>query len=138
MAGESQFNQETRDQVCDYIASGLSLRQIAELPNMPKPSLVCKWLTQEPEFVEQYARAREQQAELLANEIVSIADEQPDCEPSLYNAAIQRNRLRVDARKWIACKLKPKVYGDRISQEHSGPEGGPIKAEIKVEFVKPA
>jgi len=32
---------------------------------------------------------------------------------------------------------KPKKYVERLQQEVSGPDGGPIKAEVTVEFVKP-
>jgi hypothetical protein len=59
----------------------------------------------------------------MADEIVSIADG-PDGEDS--PVATARDRLRVDARKWVAAKLLPKKYGDRIQQEVSGPDGGPI------------
>jgi hypothetical protein len=38
-------------------------------------------------------------------------------------AGIQRNKLRVDARKWVVCKLLPKVYGDKIQAEVSGELG---------------
>lgn len=75
-----------------------------------------------------YARAREEQAETLAAQITDLADEEP---PTLANggydsAAVNRQRLRIDARKWIASKLKPKVYGDSVRQEHTGPNGGAI------------
>ena len=79
-----------------------------------------------PEFAEQYARAREVQAETLADEIVSIADE--DGDP-------QRQRLRVDARKWVASKLKPKRYGDKVTNEHTGADGGPVALTVSVRFV---
>jgi hypothetical protein len=32
-------------------------------------------------------------------------------------------RLRIDTRKWIASKLKPKKYGDKIEQEIKGEMG---------------
>jgi hypothetical protein len=80
-------------------------------------------------FAEQYARAREEQADGYADEIVAIADEPPqlvtkddgeDVEVSLDSAAIQRQRLRIDARKWVASKLKPKKYGDKVDHKHGG------------------
>jgi hypothetical protein len=69
-----------------------------------------------------YARAKEQQADLLAEEIIEIAD---DSSKDLqgyddYNNPIEnkefvnRSKLRVDARKWVASKLKPKKYGDKL------------------------
>lgn len=56
-------------------------------------------------LAEQYARAREDQADYIAGEVLEIADTEPD--PN-------KARVRIDARKWAAGKLKPKVYGDRI------------------------
>lgn len=40
---------------------------------------------------------------------------------------VQRSRLRVDTRKWLLSKALPKIYGDKITTEHSGPDGGPIE-----------
>lgn len=89
------------------------------------------WLGKDPVFVEQYARAREEQADTYADEIVAIADEPPDLvekrnedgetvEVALDSAAIARQRLRIDARKWVASKLKPKKYGDKVDVGLSG------------------
>lgn len=105
---------------------------------MPGLSTVFKWLAAHPEFVEQYTRAREAQADTLADELIDIAD---DSANDYYDKAvgsegetqrvvdaehINRSRLRVDTRKWIASKLKPKKYGDKVSAELSGVDGGPI------------
>jgi hypothetical protein len=48
---------------------------------------------------------------------------------------IQRSRLRVDSRKWLASKLVPKKYGDKVSAEVSGPDGGPILEKLTVEYI---
>lgn len=56
-------------------------------------------------FAEQYARARETQADALFNDILDIVDQAED--PQIA-------RLRMDARKWMAGKLRPKVYGDKV------------------------
>lgn len=42
---------------------------------------------------------------------------------------VQRSRLRVDTRKWFAARLHPKKYGDKVTQEISGPGGGPVVTE---------
>ena len=89
------------------------------------------------EFRHQYENAKAEAADFLAEEMVEIADNGTnDYMDSLgddaglayrYNGEhVQRSRLRIDARKWIASKLKPKKYGDKIAQELSGPDGGPI------------
>ena len=70
--------------------------------------------------------------ELLADEIVSISDEnyttdEHGVKERLSSEAIQRNRLRVDTRKWMLSKMLPKVYGDKLTQEVTGKGGGPIQ-----------
>ncbi len=56
-----------------------------------------------PEFLEQYARVSELQTDIFIDEIIDIADGTEN--------DVQRDRLRIDSRKWIASKLKPKKYG---------------------------
>lgn len=132
MGRPSTYAQETADAICDRLAVGESLRSICRDEAMPCLSSVFKWLGLHPEFADQYARAREEQAESLADEIVSISDEADvaakhegeDVRLALDATAIARNRLRVDARKWVASKLKPKKYGDRI--QHANDPENPI------------
>lgn len=45
----------------------------------------------------------------------------------LSNEAIARNRLRVETRKWMLSKMLPKMYGDKVTTEHTGKGGGPIQ-----------
>lgn len=121
MGRPSEFSQETADAICERLADGESLRSICSDEAMPAKSTVFKWLTQHAQFADQYARAREEQAEALADEIVAIADEAEasvrhegeEVRLALDTTAVARNRLRVEARKWVASKLKPKKYGDR-------------------------
>jgi hypothetical protein len=76
--------------------------------------------------------AREVQAETMADEIVSIADGTGmGVEERVALSA--RDRLRVDSRKWVASKLLPKKYGDKLQQEVSGPDGG----ALSVTWLKP-
>lgn len=116
MAGLTKYTEAQGDAICERIANGESLRSIARDKSMPAMSTLFKWLRDHTEFSEQYARAKEESAELFADEIVSIADEGDD--PI-------RDRLRIDARKWVASKLKPKKYGEKITQEISV---SPLKA----------
>jgi hypothetical protein len=77
---------------------------------MPHIGTVLRWVSQNAEFREQYAKAREIQAETLADDIVTIADGPTEGDDSIKTA---RDRLRVDSRKWVASKLLPKKYGDK-------------------------
>ena len=101
---------------------------------MPCVKTVFNWFGSHPEFLQQYARAKEESADALAEEILDIADDgsndwmirhDKDGEEGwqLNGEHVQRSRLRVDSRKWIASKLKPKKYGDKTTTEHTGTVG---------------
>ena len=108
--------------ICAEIASGRSLRSICEADEFPDASTVYRWLTWNAEFREQYARAREDQADALFDEILEISDDgrndwmerhgRDDAGWVANGEHVQRSRLRVDSRKWMAARLKPKKYGD--------------------------
>ena len=113
--------------ICEKIADGMSLRDICLEDGAPHRSTVFRWLSQHPDFNDQYGRAREAQAELLADELMAISDDgqndtylDEDGKQRTDHDVIARSKLRVDTRKWIASKLKPKVYGDRQQLDISG------------------
>jgi hypothetical protein len=121
----SDFTQEIADAICDGIALGRSLRSICREDEMPDQRAVFRWLHANEAFRQQYARAREMQADTLADETLDIADDatndwmerQGQDGQSAYvlnGEHVQRSRLRIDQRKWMAGKLKPKVYGERV------------------------
>jgi len=108
---------------------------------MPAQSTVYDWLFKYPAFAEQYTRAREEQADTLADEIIAIADEDPvmaeyrDKDGNLVDIKIDSGyvnyqRQRIDARKWTAMKLKPKKYGDKLV--HAGDAENPVAVEHSI------
>ena len=97
------------ERICEMLAAGQSMAQICRRKDMPAESTVYKWLAEGGAFSERYARAREQQADLYADEIIEMADA---CEPEA--AAVAKAKARIDARKWLAARLAPKKYGDRV------------------------
>lgn len=137
MARPSDYSQKIADSICNQLSEGRSMRAICSALDMPAASTVYRWLEAHPEFQEQYARAREVQAETLAAEALEIADTpvMGVVETEKFDKAgkpvtevkrgdmIEHRRLQVDARKWLAGKLSPKVYGDRLAVEHSGTIG---------------
>lgn len=132
MARPSEFKPETANAICERLINGESLRKICLSDDMPSASTVCRWLATNAEFREQYAHARDAQADTLADEILDISDDgtndwmadKEEEEGFRYNGdAVQRSRLRVDSRKWLAAKLAPKRYGERTTLEHTDPEG---------------
>lgn len=130
----SSFTDEAAFVICERLAQGESLRKICSDENMPDKSTVMRWLSAKPEFRDQYARAREAQADYWAEEIVEISDDSSgdvivdeESGNSRQNSEfVARSRLRVDTRKWLMARMAPKKYGDKITQEHQGPDGGPL------------
>lgn len=135
MGRPSKYTPKLGAEICTRLAGGESLRSIARDPSMPALQTILTWAmgqvgaAEEGGFPEHYARARAIRSELYADEIVELADA-VDEDP-------QRSRLQVDARKWVASKLLPKTYGDKVSHEHSGPAGGPIPSKLEVVIVDP-
>lgn len=134
----SIYSDEIAMEICTRLAAGESMRKICDDERMPHRTTVLYWLAdgKHEEFVSQYTRAREAQADHLADEIVEIADEitvearyqGEDVVLDVSAAAVARNRLRVDARKWYAAKVVPKKYGERHALEHTGKDGAPLPA----------
>lgn len=144
MAGgrPSDFSPEIANEICERIARGASLRSITGADRddfMPGQTTVYRWLEENEEFRKQYAHARERQADHYAEEIVDIADGRDDWKPTdaeMASAIVrdpQRDRLRIDARKWVASKLAPKKYGDKTIL--SGDDENPVRVVAKVERV---
>lgn len=113
----SLYTPELAAAICDQIAHGESLVSIAHAPGMPSYQTIIAWLKAHSDFEAMYRQAREDQADTLADEIIAIADSVRDTKDA---AAVNAARLRVDARKWVAAKLKPKVYGDRVETALAG------------------
>jgi len=133
------YNKHIASVICTRIAEGESLREIVKSVGMPDRSAVYDWLLRHPEFADQYTRAREEQADTLADEIIAIADESPatvevrDKEGNVLDVKIDSGyvnyqRQRIDARKWTAMKLKPKKYGDKLALGGDA-DAPPIKTE---------
>lgn len=127
MSRPTGFNQRIADVICERLASGLSLRAICRNKGMPSKSSVFKWLGENSTFSDQYARAREAQADLLVDEMVAIAD-QPKVgtktkrtsdgkvETTTFDMTEHR-RLQIETRKWVAARMRPKKYGDKLDVE---------------------
>lgn len=117
------FDQELVGKILDRISDGESLRKICCDDAMPGQTTVYRWLRENEEFRQQYASARELQADTLFDETLDIADDATNdwmerhAEGSVSwkenGEAIRRSQLRIDTRKWMAGKLKPKKYGDK-------------------------
>lgn len=146
MSAPSTYNQTIADKICDEIAS--SSKGIARLcfenqtDGWPSSRTIYRWLNDHEEFRHQYARAKEEQAHRLVEEMIAIADDTshdvlrekllPTADTETYvnskgeektrpvfikvkemnSEFVASKKLMIDVRKWVVSKLLPKVYGD--------------------------
>ncbi len=138
-----EYTEQWADEICERLADGESLKSICTPEHMPGKATVFRWLLRYPHFEDKYIRAREAQADAIFDEILNIADDgsndwiEKNGEVVLNSEAINRSRLRVDARKWMAGKLRPKKYGDRVGREDDG-DGGKNELVITVKGGMPS
>ncbi len=130
----SLYTEALAAKFCRRLTEGETLRAICRDPVMPDKATILRWLAdkKKAEFRDQYAHAREMQADALFDEALEIGDDasgdwmvDKDGKKTLDHEHVQRSRLRVDTRKWAAGKLAPKRYGDKL--QHTGEGGGPIR-----------
>ena len=102
----TDYTEELGDLICEGVSRKTPLARLCdENDSMPNPSTVYRWLRTHKEFRHNYTRAKEDQADYLVEEALTIAD----------NASIEPadKRIRVDTRKWIASRFNAKKYGDK-------------------------
>ncbi len=133
MPSEIPYEEKVGTVICNRIADGESLRSICRDDGMPSKRVVLLWVEKVPEFRNQYVRAREAQADGYFEEIVDIADDgSRDYAPSedgveiVNHDHIQRAKLRIDARKWVAARMAPKKYGEMMRQPLSDGDKPPV------------
>jgi hypothetical protein len=118
------------------LSQGSTLAVIARQPGMPARTTVYEWTQKHPEFADSLRRAREIAAHHYADQALEIADDKsndltPDGLPN--HANVQRDRLRIDQRRWMAAKFNPATFGDKVL--HTGSDGSsPIQEEHNYRF----
>lgn len=115
--------------ILDRVASGESLCTICDADDMPSRKSFFQWVKDNPEIQAQYEFAIQMRADKFAEDIIQISDDgtrdtytDENGNERTNQDVIARSRLRVDARKWLASKMAPKKYGDRVEADvkHSG------------------
>lgn len=112
-------------QICDMVAEGQTIRQIAEAMHL-SPGRILQVITEGgEEAAKQYARAREMAADLFESDIIMHA------EASTSETAAS-DRVKIDALKWVAARRAPKRYSERIQQEVGNLDDKPFKTDSNV------
>jgi len=129
----SSFSQEVADEICERLSQGEPLRQICRDDRMPAWQTVYGWKAAHEEFSKRIASAREAGFDAIAEECLDIADETAFDTVSTEHGDrantewISRSKLRVETRLKLLAKWDPKRYGDKITQELTGANGGPVE-----------
>lgn len=139
----SGYNEEIASRILSEIATNRKgLETICnENPDFPRPATIYLWMIQRPEFSEKYARAKEDSLQVLEDELLELSDNtqlgvietiKPDGTREIKRSdMIEHRKLQIETRKWLMGKLKPKKYGDKLTQEHTGPDGKELRVTIR-------
>jgi regulator of protease activity HflC (stomatin/prohibitin superfamily) len=111
------FTQELADLICERLIAGESQRAISRDKNFPDIVTIWRWRNNMPDFSKQYARAREAQADALADRAV---------EEALTAEDAGKGRLAYDALRWYAGKMKPGTYGDKVQHANAAGDGDQV------------
>lgn len=112
MARPTDYNEDLASDILALMVEGRSLKSICEHDAMPDASTVYRWLHKHSAFRDNYARAQQDRMTAFAEDVLEIADDK--------SGDTQRDKLRVDTRKWIMSKMDPKRFGEKVTQEHTG------------------
>jgi hypothetical protein len=138
---KSTYTRAIADEICHRMSLGETLSQVCRSENMPPKGTVLEWVKDDRHgFSDRYARAREAMLEHWADEIIDIADDSTrdwiarkaksgETLIVLDREHIERSKLRIDVRKWLLARLKPRTYGDRVT--HSGEAESPVQLEMR-------
>jgi hypothetical protein len=116
MARLTDYNFEMCIDICNRIADGENIKNILA-SNIEYPSFPtwCKWKRENPELLNLYVNSIQDKGESVDAKIDEIWE---GCKNGLYDASIAN--VLIQTLKWKASKYYPKMFGDKIQQEHSG------------------
>ena len=118
-----EYSADLGEQICAKLREGLTLNAICTSgPDMPHESTVREWAANpDHPFSPKYTRAREIGYQKWADDLVDISDGKPaswlaaDVKAEAAKDDVQRDKLRIDTRKWLLSKALPKIYGDKLT-----------------------
>lgn len=136
----SKRTPEVEKRILEGLAKGTPLTILCDPPDMPSDDTVRIWADADPAFSRDIARARDAGFDRIALEALRIADtplegatitEKPDGMEIKRSDMLGHRKLQVETRLKLLAKWDPKRYGEKLTQEISGPDGGPIETAAK-------
>jgi hypothetical protein len=125
----SDYSMELTDDICRQLAEGMSMQEICSRPEMPHVATVYRWLQRHAGFRDTYVSAREQQAHTIADRAVAMA---LDADRVITDPQVAK--VQLDAIKWTAARLAPKVYGSKADVAIGGNLDQPLTQVIRWEL----
>ena len=152
------YTKERGDQICELISEGRTTLAVSRMLGMKRHTII-KWARKYPDFGAMYAQARQHLYEHWADEILDDAENETrdnvsrrviktgysqklgDYNETIEqitsdNTAVQRDRLKVDSKKWLLSKLLPKEYGDKIETQLTGKDGESLTPVLNITITK--
>ena len=116
------YNLKIAKEICDTISSSeLGLAHLVDMnPHWPMRSTIFLWRRKHKEFSDLYTKAKEDQTEVSVEymqELMNEPHKYEDYETGRMKVDVPMMRLKMDAIKWQAAKLKPRKYGDNNKEE---------------------
>lgn len=122
--------QDKADEICEWITTGKTLREWCRNNNIHY-STVYLWMGKDKDFAQRFAHAREIGHDCIADDALEIIDTTPMMtggdNPKYDSAYVAWLRNRAEYRLKLLAKWNPKKYGERVVNEHTGTDGGPIE-----------
>ena len=137
-APPTKYSLQLAKALCErlYSPTVRGLKSVCQDDDMPDHATVYRWLERYQTLRDLYARARELQADAMFEDILEIADDGSNDwmerrgERVVDPEAVARSKLRYEARRWMAGKLRPRKYGDKSEVALTGGDGGAITLQV--------
>jgi hypothetical protein len=136
MGRPSTFDEAIATEICERLAEGEPLRVICRDDHMPPWRTVYHWMEDRPEFSARIARGRDMGMDAILEDTLLIADEpkegirREESETGVKTVSedmLGHRKLQIETRLKLLAKWNPKKYGDKLSTELTGPNGGPLQ-----------
>jgi len=143
-----EYSEDIAEQICERIAKGETLRSISKDKSLPDRHIVYRWIDENPEFASRFALARHCGYDEIADEMLEIANstiigetEEISYGPDGMHKKVKREdmlghrKLQVWTREKLLSKWYPQKYGEKIQQEITGKDGGPLRLDKASELT---